>query len=90
MAFTPQTELIFSYTDWLKGADIKLMNFGLAQRVGESGVFGLSVMSMNFGDIDITTIDLPEGGIGKFSPRYMNINIAYQKLFQIVFMVVLM
>ncbi len=81
LAFTPQTELIFSYTDWLKGADIKIMNFGLAQRVGESGVLALSIMSMNFGNIDITTIDLPEGGIGKFSPRYMNINIAYAKAF---------
>lgn len=81
LAFTPQTEIIFSYTDYLKGADIKIMNFGIAQRVGESGVLALSVMSMNFGDIDITTIDLPEGGIGQFSPRYMNINIAYSKAF---------
>ncbi len=81
LAFTPQTEVIFAYTDWLKGADIKLMNFGLSQRVSESGVIALSIMSMNFGDIDITTIDLPEGGIGKFSPRYMNINLAYAKAF---------
>jgi hypothetical protein len=81
IAFTPQTELIFSYTDWLKGADISLMSFGIAQRVGESGVFGLTIMSMNFGDIEITTIDLPEGGIGEFSPRYVNIGLAYAKAF---------
>jgi len=78
---TNKTELIFSYTDWMKGADISLMSFGIAQRVSESGVFGLSVMSMNFGEIDIRTIDLPEGGIGKFSPRYMNIALAYSKAF---------
>jgi len=81
LAFTPKTELIFAYTDWLKGADISIMSFGLAQRVSESGVIGLSVMSMNFGDIDITTIDLPEGGIGKFSPRYMTIGLSYAKAF---------
>ena len=81
IAFTKQTELIFAYTDWLKGADIKLMNFGITQRVGESGVFGLSVMSMNFGEIDIRTIELPEGGIGQFSPRYMTISLAYGKAF---------
>jgi hypothetical protein len=81
LAFTPTTEVIFAYTDWMKGADISIMNFGIAQRVSESGVIGLSIMSMNFGDIDITTIDLPEGGIGKFSPRYMNINLAYSKAF---------
>lgn len=81
LAFTPKTELIFSYTDWMRGSDISVMSFGIGQRLGESGVFGLSVMSMNFGDIDITTIDLPEGGIGQFSPRYLNIGLSYAKAF---------
>ncbi len=81
LAFTPKTELIFAYTDWMKGSDISVMSFGIAQRVSESGVFGLSVMSMNFGEIDITTIDLPEGGIGQFSPRYLNIGLSYAKAF---------
>lgn len=81
LAHTPKTEIIFSYADWLKGADISLMAFGLSQRVGESGVIGISIMSLNFGDIEIRTIDLPDGGIGKFSPRYLNINIAYAKAF---------
>ncbi len=80
-AFTQKTELIFSYTNWLKGAGIKLMSFGLTQRVGEAGVIGVSIMSMNFGDIEITTEDIPDGGIGKFSPRYLNINLAYAKAF---------
>jgi hypothetical protein len=57
------------------------MSFGLAQRVGESGAIGLSFMSLNFGEIEITTIDLPDGGIGKFSPRYLNINLGYAKAF---------
>lgn len=81
IAFTNQTDLIFSYTDWMRGADIKLMSFGLTQRVSESGVIGLNVMSMNFGEIEITTIDLPDGGIGRFSPRYMNIALGYAKAF---------
>ena len=80
-AFTNKTELIFSYTNWLKGADIKLMSFGIAQRVGDVGVIGLSIMSMNFGDIEITTVDLPDGGIGTFSPRYLNIALSYSKAF---------
>jgi len=36
---------------------------------------------MNFGEIEIRTMDLPGGGIGKFSPRYMNIGIGYAKAF---------
>jgi len=81
IAFTQKTELVFSYTDWLRGSDIKIMSFGIAQRVSESGVIGLNVMSMNFGEIDITTVDKPEGGIGTFSPRYLNISLGYAKAF---------
>ncbi len=36
---------------------------------------------MNFGDIDITTEDLPEGGIGTFSPKLTTINLGYAKEF---------
>jgi hypothetical protein len=81
LAFTKKTELIFSHTEWLKGSQIGINNFGFGQKVGESGVLGVTVMSMSFGDIPITTTDLPEGGIGTFSPTYMNINVAYAKAF---------
>lgn len=81
VAFTSKTEIIVSYTDWLSSADISLMAFGGAFRAGESGVFALSVQSMNFGDIEITTVDDPEGGIGTFSPSYLTINLAYAKAF---------
>lgn len=80
-ALTSKTELEFSYTDWLKGADITLMAFGFSQRVSETGVLSLSVQSLNFGDIEITTTDIPDGGIGVFSPKYMNIGLAYAKAF---------
>jgi hypothetical protein len=81
LAFTKKTELIFSNTQWLKGSEIGINNFGFAQKVGESSVLGVTIMSMNFGDLPITTTELPEGGIGTFSPTYMNINIAYAKAF---------
>lgn len=81
LAHTPKTEIVFSYADWMRGADIKLMSFGLSQKVGETGVIGVSFMSLNFGEIEIRTIDLPDGGIGKFSPRYLNVNVAYAKAF---------
>ncbi|HRS53184.1 MAG TPA: PorV/PorQ family protein [Bacteroidales bacterium] len=80
-SFTAKTEIIFSHTIWLKGSGININAFGLTQRISETGVLGISVMSMNFGDIDITTVDLPEGGIGKFSPSYLNIGISYAKAF---------
>jgi hypothetical protein len=38
-------------------------------------------MSMGFGDIQKTTVDNPEGGIGIFTPRLLNFNISYAKEF---------
>jgi hypothetical protein len=81
LAFTKKTELIFSNTQWLKGSEIGINNFGFSQKVGESSVLGVTVMTMSFGDLPITTTELPEGGIGTFSPTYMNINVAYAKAF---------
>jgi hypothetical protein len=80
-AFTSKTELIFSRSSWLKGSGVNINNFGLSQKVGETGVISLSIMAMSFGDIQITTVDLPEGGIGTFSPSLMNIGISYAKAF---------
>lgn len=80
-AFVPRTEIIFSHTTWLKGSDVNIMTFGFTQKAGESGAISLAVMSMSFGDIDITTVNQPEGGIGTFSPSLMNINLGYAKAF---------
>jgi hypothetical protein len=90
LAFTKKTELIFSQTSWLQyggkmfDANSSVSNistFGFAQKMGESGVLGFAVMNMNFGEIEITTVDLPDGGIGTFSPKYMNISMSYSKIF---------
>jgi hypothetical protein len=81
IAYTPKTELLFSRTNWLMGSGVSLNAFGFTQKVGESGVMGMSVMSINYGDIMITTVDLPEGGVGYFSPSYMNVTLAYAKKF---------
>lgn len=81
LAFTKKTDVSYSYTDWLKGADVKINSLGLAQKVGETGVLALSVMSMSFGDIQITTNDLPEGGVGDYSPQFINLGLSYAKSF---------
>ena len=81
MAFTRQTEVLLNHKRYLVGSDININSFGFSQRVGETGVMGLSIMSMSFGDIDITTVDNPEGGIGTFSPSYLNLDFGYAKAF---------
>ncbi|MBE0639781.1 MAG: PorV/PorQ family protein [Bacteroidales bacterium] len=83
-AFTKGTELIFANTNYLKGADINIMNFGFSQRVGEAGALSIAIMSMNFGDVNRTTIlnpDPTDANIGTFAPNLLNISIAYAKAF---------
>ena len=36
---------------------------------------------MNYGDIEITTTELPEGGIGYFNPSSINLTLSYAKKF---------
>ncbi|MGQ0828982.1 MAG: PorV/PorQ family protein [Bacteroidota bacterium] len=82
IAHTKKTEVLFARTQWLKGTDININAFGLTQRVGETGAIGLSIMSMDFGDIPITTVENPEGtGLGTFSPQFINIGVSYAKGF---------
>lgn len=81
LAFTPKTEVIFSRTEWFRGADINISSFGLAQKVGSSGVLGVSVFAMNFGDIEITEEENSEGGVGTYSPQLLNFTIAYSRVF---------
>lgn len=81
LAFTRKTEVLFANTQWLVGSGVMINSFGLAQKIGEAGVIGLGVMNMSFGEIDITTTELPDGGIGTFTPNYLNIGISYAKNF---------
>jgi hypothetical protein len=81
LALTKKTEISFVNSNWLVGSGIKTNQAGLAQRIGETSVIGLTFNSMTFGEIPITTVDVPEGGIGTFSPRYMNIAFSYAKEF---------
>ena len=81
IAFTKKTDISVTHTQWLKGSDIRVNAFGLTQKMGESSVLGFAVMAMEFGDISVTTVDLPEGGLGTFSPSLININFSYAKIF---------
>jgi len=81
LAFTTKTQIRFDRTSWLGGAGININSAGFAQRVSESSVISVGVMSMNFGDIQITTVDLPEGGLGNFSPTYSVFSVGYAREF---------
>ncbi|MCD6065785.1 MAG: hypothetical protein K0S33_611 [Bacteroidetes bacterium] len=81
MAFTKKTEVVFSRTNWLSGSNININAFGFSQHVGETGVLGLGIVALDGGDIDITTVDQPEGTDGQYSPLFLNIGLSYAKAF---------
>lgn len=81
LAFTDKTQIKFNYTTWLGDAGISLNSAGIAQRVGEQSVIALSLQAFGYGEIDVTTVDLPEGGIGTFTPRHNIINVGFARAF---------
>ena len=82
LAYADQTEVQFCRSNWMGNiSGIGLNSAGLAQRVGEAGVLGISFVSLNYGDIEITTTALPEGGIGYFNPSSTNFTVSYAKKF---------
>lgn len=75
------TQIQLAHTRYLDGADINLNALGLARRVGKSGAFGISLVSFDLGEFDLTTVDNPEGTGATFSPSFFNMGISYSHLF---------
>jgi hypothetical protein len=76
-----KTEVLFSSTRWLEGSGVTINSVGFGQKLGASGVLGITAMTMGFGDLEVTTFDVPEGGRGTFRPTLANIGVAYSKSF---------
>lgn len=71
------TEVALAHARYLVGTDINMNALGVAQRVGGNSVLGLTLMAMDFGEIDITTTDQPEGIGATYSPNFFNIGVGY-------------
>lgn len=83
-ALTKKSEYMFAHTRWFEGSGVTINAFGFTQRAGESGVIGMQIMSMRFGEIEKTTSESPDpslGSIGTFSPSLLNISLSYSKAF---------
>lgn len=81
IAYTPRTEVIFARTNWLVPTGIHINTFGLSQKLKNESAISLAINNLSFGEIPRTTVQNPEGGIGTFSPQFMNIGLGYAKRF---------
>lgn len=81
LARISKTQVQLSHTRYLQGADIGINAFGIGQRVGKNGAFGINMVSFDLGNIPITTEDTPEGSTATFNPNFFNMGLSYSHLF---------
>lgn len=76
-----QWEMGIAQSKWLEPSGITLNALGFATKVGKNGTLGISLMSVNFGDIRVTTTSNPEGTGATYSPTFSNIALGYSHMF---------
>ena len=82
LARTNKTDLVIAHTILFEGSQMGINALGFAQRIGDNGgVIGLSLVSVDFGDIQVTTENTPAGTGATFSPNFFHLGIAYAKTF---------
>lgn len=87
LAFVDNIEVAYSNTILYGGksglsSGAAINSFGLGIRIFESGVVGVYVMAIGFGELPVTTYESPDPGVnGTYAPSYMNINVGYAHSF---------
>ncbi len=72
-----KTELLIANTRLFTGTEMQLNAVGFAQKIGENSAFGISLTSVDFGEIPVTTTLQPEGTGGTFSPNFFHLGLGY-------------
>ena len=81
LVLTPKTDIMFARTSLFRGSGINVNNFGFSQNLGNDNAIGLAITSIDFGEIPITTVEQPDGGLGTYSPRFTNLGLGYGRKF---------
>lgn len=72
------TQALFSHMTYL--ADIGVDYIALGTNFEGFGTLGFSLKSLSFGDIPVTTEDVPDGTGETFSPTYVTVGVTYSLL----------
>ncbi|PHI21021.1 DUF3308 domain-containing protein [Lewinellaceae bacterium SD302] len=75
------TQIAMGYANYLQGTDISMQSLGIATKLGTNGTLGFSLMSMDFGDIQVTTDAQPEGDGSLLELSFLNMGISYSHVF---------
>ncbi len=69
----------FTYISYF--ADMSISYFSLAVDAGDIGAFGVGLQALDIGNIEVTTLDTPEGTGENISPDYLTATVTYSKKF---------
>jgi hypothetical protein len=75
------TEVMLGFANYLSGTDIAMQAIGVGTKAGKNGAFGFSLMSLDFGDIPVTTTAQPEGTGALLNLSFINIGVTYSYVF---------
>ncbi|MCD6441216.1 MAG: PorV/PorQ family protein [Candidatus Marinimicrobia bacterium] len=78
LALMKGNEVFFSYQPWLVGTQTYIASAGFV--VPPLGTFAASILGMNYGEMEVTTLDLQEGTGESFSPTDMAVNFSYGRV----------
>jgi len=76
-----KSEFVIAHTRLFQGTGITQNSLGLALKMGESGALGICLTALDFGDIEFTSVDVPEGNGANFSPSFFNLGLSYSHTF---------
>lgn len=74
----PRTEAMFSYVNYL--ADINISYFAIGASLGDIGSIAFDLKSFDFGNIPVTTVQLPDGTGQTYSPTFLTLGFTYSKV----------
>jgi hypothetical protein len=74
-------EIGLSHAIYLKGTGLGMNALAVGFRLGENSAMAVSLNAMSFGDIQVTTINQPEGTGATYSPRFVNVGLSYATVF---------
>lgn len=70
-------ELAAANSRLYEGTGIQQNAIAFASKLGKYGAMGVSLVSMDFGDIPVLTTSQPEGNGGTYSPSFFNLGLGY-------------
>lgn len=83
LSFVKKMQVSLAQTFWFAGSGVSLSQVGFATKLGADNVVGVTLMSLNVGDIYRTTTDNPDpnNSLGSFRPSYFNIGLTFSRNF---------